>query len=718
MIETLKEARSETDAIRLRVDDQAVGWVTFDRPGAKVNVLSSGVMRRLDDVITEIQDAASSGKVRSVVLRSGKPATFIAGADVNEIASITDPAEGAAAARAGQQVFNRLNALPVPTIAAIDGVCLGGGTELALACTYRIASDRKETKIGLPEIQLGIIPGFGGTTRLPRLIGMRNALEIILPGRPVDARKAERMGLVDERVHPAILDRRAGEVAKSLQGKRTVDRTPKGGLTTRLMESTAGRKVMLSQARKRVLAETRGHYPAPLAALDLLERTLSLSIEASLAREAEAIGRLIVTPVSKNLVHVFHLTEQAKKAAPAATPRDVERVGVLGAGVMGGGIAQILTYRGVQVRLKDIKPEAIGLGLRHAWEALQELVKRRRLEARDAKKMIDRIAPTLDYSGFTNLDLVIEAVVEKMEVKKAVLKETERAVSAGCVLTTNTSSLSVNEMQKALARPADFCGMHFFNPVNRMPLVEIIRGEQSSDEALATVYALTRRLDKTPVIVQDGPGFLVNRILAPYLNEAGWLLSEGASIAEIDKALLQFGMPMGPFRLLDEIGLDVARHAAGVMFEAFGERLRPAPPMVALGTTKRLGKKNASGFYAYEGGKHKDVDDTVYAELGMTGPRRSLGDTEIVERCVYVMVNEAARILEDGIVRTAGEVDLGMIMGTGFPPFRGGLLRYADSVGLTRIVERLERLSRAHGVRFEPAPYLRERAAAQKGFYS
>ncbi len=718
MVETLMDATSETAAISLRVDEHAVGWVTFDRPGAKVNVLSSGVMRRLDEVLTELEEAAFRDRVRSVVIRSGKLGTFIAGADVNEIAAITDPAEGTAAARAGQQVFNRLNALPIPTIAAIDGMCLGGGTELALACTYRIASDRKETKIGLPEVQLGIIPGFGGSTRLPRLVGMRAALEIILTGRPVDARKAERIGLVDERLHPAILERRAGEVARSFQGKKAVERVRKGGLSARLMESPAGRKLMLAQARKRTLAETRGHYPAPLVALDLLDQTLSLSIEESLTLEAEAIGRLIVTPVSKNLVHVFHLTELAKKAAPAATARPVQRVGVLGAGVMGGGIGQILAYRGLLVRLKDIKPDAIALGLRHAWEALQGLVKRRRLEAREARQMMDRIAPTLDYSGFGTLDLVIEAVVEKMEIKKSVLKETERAVKAGCVLTTNTSSLSVSEMQKGLERPADFCGMHFFNPVNRMPLVEIIRGAQSSDEALATVYALTRKLDKTPVIVQDGPGFLVNRILAPYLNEAGWLLSEGGRVDQIDKALVQFGMPMGPFRLLDEIGLDVARHAAGVMFDAFGERLRPAPPMVALGGTQRLGKKNGRGFYLYENGKEKEVDESVYADVGSAAPRRTPAESEIVERCVFVMVNEASRILADGIVRSAGEVDLGMIMGTGFPPFRGGLLRHADSVGLPRIVERLDALARTHGARFEPAPYLRERASTGKGFYS
>ncbi len=709
---------SDNDALTLKVDEQAIAWLTFDKPGARVNVLSGAVMKRLDELITEITDHAAAGRVRSVVIRSGKDGSFIAGADVNEIGAITDPREGAEKARAGQQVFVRLAALPVPTIAAIDGICLGGGTELILACTYRIASDRKETRIGLPEVQLGILPGFGGSTRLPRLVGMRTALDIILTGRPIDARKAERSGLVDERVHPAILIRRAGEVARSLQGKKPPARAPKVGLTARMLETAPGRKLMLSQARKRVLSETHGNYPAPLAALDLLERTLSISVERSLELETEAVGRLIVTPVSKNLIHVFHLSEAAKKAAPAVAARPVERVGVLGAGVMGGGIAQVLAYRGLHVRLKDIKQDAIALGLRHAWEALDGLVKRRRLVMREARQMMERISPTLDYSGFGRLDLVIEAVIEKMEVKKSVLAEVEKAVHAGCVLTTNTSSLSVTEMQSALQRPQDFCGMHFFNPVNRMPLVEVIRGKQSGDEAVATTFALARRLDKTPIIVQDGPGFLVNRILAPYLNEAGWLLSEGVRIEQIDRALVQFGMPMGPLRLLDEIGLDVARHAAGVMFEAFGERLRPAAPLQSLGSTNRLGKKNGRGFYRYKDGKEEGVDESVYAELGISAQRRDSSDELIVERSVFAMINEAARILADRIVAGPGDVDLGMIMGTGFPPFRGGLLRYADAVGLPNVLQRLEQFSRALGSRFEPAPLLREYAQAGRGFYA
>jgi 3-hydroxyacyl-CoA dehydrogenase/enoyl-CoA hydratase/3-hydroxybutyryl-CoA epimerase len=718
MKDSFEAVTAEVESIEYRVDADGVAWLTFDRPGAKVNILSTGVMKRLDELITQLERDSASGRVRSAVLRSGKPGTFIAGADVNEIGAITDPQKGASKARAGQQVFAHLDQLNIATVAAIDGICLGGGTELVLACSYRIASDRKETRIGLPEVQLGILPGFGGTTRLPRLVGMRAALDVILTGRPVDARKAERIGLVDERVHPAILEQRAGEIARSLQDRKTVTRPRKGGISTRLMDSAPARRLVLSQARKRVLAETHGNYPAPLAALDILSRTLSISVDESLRLEAEAIGKLIVSPVSKNLVHVFHLTEAAKKAGPPVEPREVERVGVLGAGVMGGGIAQIMAYRGLFVRLKDIKSDAVGLGLRHAWEAFQGLVKRKRLLAREAKQMMERISPTLDYNGFGTIDLVVEAVIEKMEVKQSVLKETEQAVAVGCVLTTNTSSLSISEMQAALQRPEDFCGMHFFNPVARMPLVEVIRGAQSSEQTIATVFALTRRLDKTPVIVNDGPGFLVNRILAPYLSEAGWLLIDGGRVEEIDRAMRQFGMPMGPLRLLDEIGLDVARHAAGVMHEAFGERLAPAPPMVALGSTQRLGRKNDRGFYSYENGKQQGVDETVYYELGLTRARRVLGHDEIVERCVYVMVNEAARTLDDGIVAKPGDVDLGMIMGTGFPPFRGGLLRYADSIGLPRIVERLEQLTREQGPRFAVSSYLRSRSEAGGGFYS
>jgi 3-hydroxyacyl-CoA dehydrogenase / enoyl-CoA hydratase / 3-hydroxybutyryl-CoA epimerase len=391
---------------------------------------------------------------------------------------------------------------------------------------------------------------------------------------------------------------------------------------------------------------------------------------------------------------------------------------VVGAGVMGGGIAQLAAYRGLTVRLKDIQPDPLGQGLRHARELFDRLVSRRRLDEREAKRAMNRIAPTLEYSGFGTVDVVVEAVVERRDVKETVLRELESHVRADAVLASNTSSISITELQRVLERPERFCGMHFFNPVHRMPLVEVIRGAATSDETVARVFALARALEKTPLIVNDGAGFLVNRLLAPYLNEAGWLLSEGVRIDDVDAALRGFGMPMGPFRLLDEVGLDVARHAAAVMHEAFGERMRPAPALAALERTDRLGRKGGAGFYRYSKGAEKGVDSAVYRELGdAVGPKRRMAADEIVDRAILAMVNEAARALEDGIVADAGGLDLGMIMGTGFPPFRGGLLRYADRRGTREIADRLLAFAQAHGPRFEPAPSLQERARASRAFY-
>lgn len=708
---------ADTEAIRLDVDAAGIAWVSFDTPG-KLNILSSGVLARLAELLDEIEQQAGSGQIKAVILRSAKDATFIAGANIEEIVAVTDVAEGETKARLGQAIFTRIERLRVPTIAAVDGICLGGGTEMILACDYRLASDRKETRIGLPEVMLGILPGFGGTTRLPRLVGLSNALPIILTGKPVNAKKAERIGLIDERVPAPLLYQRAHAFAlEVISGKRKPAKK-KRALPTRLLDQTGlGHRVVLSQARKQVMKETKGHYPAPLKVLDIMPDILSNDVPRALEIEARALGELIATDVSKNLIHVFRLNEAAKKSPVQAAPRPTDRVAVLGAGVMGGAIAQLVAYRGMTARMKDIKPEAVGLGLKHAWDAFNKAVKRGRLERREAQKMMQRISPTLDYTGFGSVNVVIEAVVERMDVKKAVLREVEAKAAPGTVLTSNTSSLSITEMQSALSRPQDFCGMHFFNPVDRMPLVEIIRGAQTSDEAVATVFALTRKLEKTPVLVNDGAGFLVNRILAPYLNEAGWLLADGAAIEAIDKALLDFGMPMGPLRLLDEVGLDVSRHAGQVMYEAFGERLRPAPPLVALEKSKRLGKKGGLGFYKYEDGREKEVDQSVYAELALQKTGASITDKEIQERSVFVMVNEAARILEDGIVARPSDVDLGMIMGTGFPPFRGGLLRYADKVGLLRIVQRLEHYRQAYGDRFEPAPLLKAKAQAGETFY-
>lgn len=708
-------------ALTLEVDSDGVAWLVLDNPDKKVNILSTPLMERLDGLLDEVEAGASAGRIRALVVRSGKDGSFIAGADVNEIERIEDPAVGESQAAAGQARFQRLHELGIPTVAAVDGVCLGGGTELILACDVRLAADREETRIGLPETRLGILPAFGGTTRLPRLVGLVAASDIILAGKSVDARKAQKIGLIHERMHPGALYPRAAAVARELaDGDRPPARS-RPGLMQRLAESSPpGRALILRQARKQVMKQTGGRYPAPLKVIEVMKESAGKPLKRALAIEARALGELIVTPESKNLIHVYHLMEDAKKAGPDAEARRVERVAVLGAGIMGGGIAQLLAYKGYGVRLKDIQQGALSEGLKHARNQFDQLVKRRRLGRREAERRMNAISPSLDYSGFGTVGLVIEAVVERMDVKKAVLKETEAEVVADAVLTTNTSSLSVTEMQGALARPENFAGMHFFNPVHRMPLVEIIRGQATSAETVATVFEVVRRLGKTPVIVADGPGFLVNRILTPYLNEAGFLLGAGAAIAEIDQALKDFGMPMGPLRLLDEVGLDIARHAGRTMEEAFGERMAAAPTLAALGDdSDRLGRKNGKGFYTYEDGREQHPDPTVYEDLAsVIGEKQaSLPQREIVDRCVLPMVNEAARILEEGITRSPGDVDLAMITGTGFPPFRGGLLRYADTVGLRTILAKLESFARALGPRYEPAPLLRQRAEAGNGFY-
>ncbi len=704
-------------ALTLEVDDDNVVWLVFDRPDSKVNLLSADVMARLDELIGEIERLQDERGIRAVIVRSAKDGTFIAGADVNEIAGIRDATEGYDASRTGQRIFRRLELLSVPTVAAIDGLCLGGGTELALACDYRLASDRPQTKIGLPEVRLGIIPGFGGTTRLPRLIGLTQALPIILTGQPVSASKARRIGMVDEAVHPAILYDRAKKAA--LAGRLSPRR--KRPLRLRLLDETIpGRALALNRARAGVMKETHGHYPAPLLALDVIRSSLGQPLDVAFELEARGIGSLLASPVSKHLIHVFHLMEGARKAGPQGVrPQPVRRVAVLGAGVMGGGIAQLLAFNDITVRLKDVDARAMGNGLRHARSIFDRAVRRGRMTQRVASRHMDAIAPTLDYSGFGSVDLVIEAIVERMDVKQKVLREVEAQVSPDCVLASNTSSLSITVMQSALARPGNFCGLHFFNPVHRMPLVEVIRGEHTSDVALATAFALARRLDKTPVLVNDGPGFLVNRVLAPYLNEAGFLLQEGASIRAIDRALLDFGMPMGPLRLLDEVGLDVARHVAEVMHEGLGDRMRPAAALAALEGTELLGRKGGRGFYVYDGERQRGINDEIYERLAPCVPAKRVDiEADVIRtRTVLAMVNEAARVLEDGIARNAGDVDLAMITGTGFPPFRGGLLRYADDVGLALIRDRLDELTSAVGARFTTAGLIRELADAQRGFY-
>lgn len=709
----------------LEIDARGIGWITFDDPARKVNVLTEDVMRRLARVVEAVRDAAVLGRVRVAVVWSGKADSFLAGADLDAIAALEDLGEAERAIRVGQAVFGELERLPVPTVCAVHGVCVGGGVELALACRHRVASDSPRTRFSFPEVRLGILPAWGGTTRLPRLIGLPAALDLLLTGKRIDAPTARRIGLVSAILPTPLFRETVAQYALGTLALPASAARSKQRLVTRLLDGTPpGRRVTLALARRRVWARTGGHYPAPLRILDILGEHLGGAPDDSLDAEARLASALLVGTVSKNLVHVFRMREAARKASGVADasvqPAPVSSLAVMGAGVMGGGIAQLAARHGVRVRMRDVRHEAVAGGLRHARALLRQGVEERKMSEREADQAMELIAGGVDWAGFGAADLVVEAIVEDLDAKRAALAEAEARVCDSCVLATNTSSLSVDALAEGLRRPERVCGLHFFNPVHRMPLVEIVRGRSTSDPVVATAYAFAVSLGKVPVVVRDGPGFLVNRVLAPYLNEAGWLLGDGATVEEVDRAATEFGMPMGPFRLLDEVGIDVATHAGAVLHAALGERLAPAPALTALAASGRKGRKDGRGLYRYEKGKEKGVDRSVYADLGPSVPQRRgkrVDAEEIRRRLLAQMINEAARALADGVVRSAPALDLALVMGAGFPPFRGGLLRFADTLHPRGILDRTLDLQDRLGLRFAPAPLLQDLARDNLTFH-
>ena len=699
-------------AFRLDVDGRGLGSVTFDQPDRKVNVWSRAVLDEFDALLDEL---GGRDDLSAIVFRSAKPDTFIAGADVAELGAIGSPEEARELSRRGQAVFQRVADLSLPTVAAIHGACVGGGLEFALACSFRLASDSDETRLGFPEIQLGILPAWGGTQRAARLLSLEDALTLILTGNRVSAQKAARMGLVDRALPRASLEEEAAAVARAAaRGERAVANEPDRFRGWLVKKNPLGRKLVLSQARKRVEARTGHHYPAPFKAIEAIEVGLSQGMAAGLAFEAQAVAELATTPAARNLMRLYGLREAARTPPGPGPARRVESLGVLGAGVMGGGIAEVAAYAGIRVRLKDVDLARVADGLEHAARIARQAERKGSLDRRGVRDLMHRISGTVGYAGFGRLDAVVEAIVEDADVKRRVLAEVEAEVREGTVLATNTSSLRVDDLAAALARPEAFGGLHFFNPVEKMPLVEVVRGERTSDDALTTLHRLALDLGKTPVVVRDGPGFWVNRLLMPYLNEAVHLYAEGVSIATLDGALEDFGLPMGPLALLDEIGLDVAAKVGKVMAEAFPDRMRPHAILHRLQVTERLGRKSGVGFYRYEGGERKGPDEKLRGELGLPSAGESeapvYDDDTLVSRCLYPMVNEAARALAEGIVASPGEGDLALVLGIGWPPFRGGLLRWADEVGPAEIVERLTHWSTLIDPRFAPSTALKERA--------
>lgn len=704
---------------RFEVDADGIGRITFHDPERAHNVLTEDVLGDLALAIDQAYEAVANARLRALLVTSTMPGSFIAGADVGAIAAVAaagDRDRGIAISREVQALFGRIADMPIPTIAAIQGICLGGGTEIALACTCRVSDDDDRTRIGLPEVQLGILPGWGGTTRLPRLVGLRAALDLLLTGKPARVSKARRIGLVDQVFPRHQFQERCLDFAREVAGRRRV----RPGVAGWLLDRTApGRWLVLRMAAGRVRKLTGGNYPAPLRILDVVQRGLRGGLSAGLDSEAEAIGDLIASPACRNLLFLFGCREAARKGPWSDGGRDagVKRMAVIGAGQLGAGIAQLAAYNDLPVRMKDVRHEAVAGGLAYARSVFDGAVKRRKMRRRDAARKMGLISGGVDYSGVALSSVIVEAVVERMDVKQAVLRQVEDVVAPDAVIVTNTSSLSVDEMASALARPGRFAGMHFFHPVHRMPLVEVVAGAKTDADTIETVAALAARLGKVPVVTRDAPGFLVNRIIGPGLNEAGHLLQEGWDAAALDRVWTRFGMPMGPCRLIDTIGMEVAFHAGQALAAAFGDRLTPASPLEALSRSGRPGQKGGRGFYLYESGKPKGIDPAVYADMGLSAPHSGQDSVEACDRTVLAMVNEAARVLEDGVVGSAADVDLGMIMGAGFPPFRGGLLTYADDRGLDEIAATLTSLRDSCGDRFAPAPLLVRLADAGETFH-
>lgn len=694
---------------------EGIGQLTLDQPGSEVNILTSETMKALSAALDEVP---SRSDVKALLITSSKSRIFIAGADIKEIEKISTPQEAFEKAEQGKAVFKKLERLKIPTVCVINGACLGGGYELALSCRYRVASFSTNVKIGLPEVNLGILPGFGGSIRLPRLLGLLKALPLILAGRVVSAEEALKLGMVDRLFPEKTLIDDALAFTRSVLKGESVKRPVKKDLMTRFLEDTfIGRGVVFGRAKKDVLSKTKGHYPAPFEIIKLLAKTYGQKGDAPYRAESVRFTELGATPVSKALIKVFYLTEKYKKFGwtPAKLSSDgVKKCGVIGAGVMGGGIAQLVSNRDIPVRVKDINDKALAGALSEAMSIYKKAVKRRKLKKHELENKMSLISVGLTSEGLKTCGIIIEAVVEDLGIKQKVFRELSELTGPGTILASNTSSLSVSRMADGCKDPERIVGLHFFNPVDRMPLVEVIRGEKSSDEALERTVQFSRRLGKTVILVADKPGFLVNRLLLPYMNEAAYLLEQGYSPAEIDAIAERFGMPMGPVELVDQVGIDVGYKVAHILEDAFGKRMKVAATLKAAKDKGLLGKKGGKGFYVYDGKKR-----TPNRELSFPGGGRKPSPEDALKRMLFVMINEAARCLDEKVVDGPQTVDIGMIMGTGFPPFRGGLLRYADSVGTAAILKDLERFQKeADPDRFEPAPYLLALASKGAAFHA
>jgi len=718
------DATKAAPTFRVERHGDGVAVVLMDVPGETMNTLKAGFAEEFNTIFVELE---RSSDVSSIVLTSGKPDSFIAGADVRMLEAANTADEATAMSKSGQDALNRIENLKKPVVAAIHGPCLGGGLEVALACHARVASDHKKTKLGLPEVQLGLLPAAGGTQRLPRIIGAQKALDLMLTGKQVDGKRAKRMGLVDEVVPKAILLDVAVETAAKLAEVGTAADEGKGRelldaeelQEIALTKTPIGRKVLFDQADKQLQKKTRGNYPAPERILSVVRTGLAKGFEAGLEAERRHFGELVVSSEAASLMSIFFATTALKKDTgvddPKVEARQVKKVGMLGAGLMGGGIAYVTSAMAkTPVRLKDRDDAGVLRGLRYVRDVVDGRVKRKRVTKIDADRLMTMVTGTTTYAGLEDADLVIEAVFEDLDLKHRVLKDTEEACRDDVIFASNTSSLPISKIAEGSAHPETVIGMHYFSPVHKMPLLEIIVTEKTADWVTATCVALGKAQGKTVIVVRDGVGFYTTRILAPFMNEAAHILSEGVAVDRIDDALMDFGYPVGPMKLTDEVGIDVGAKVGKIMVAEFGDRMVAPPGMEKLVADDRKGRKNSRGFYLYgsEAKGERAVDASVYAVIG-TEPTNAMPASEIAERCTLQMVNEAVRCLGEGILRSPRDGDIGAIFGLGFPPFRGGPFRYIDAVGAEAVLMKLRGWESKYGARFTPAPLLIEKA--QKG---
>lgn len=694
--------------------ENGIAHLIMDVKGDTMNTLKAEFSDEIAEVLKEIREDKA---IKGLVLVSGKADSFVAGADVNMLAKCTSAAEATALSRQGQIIFDQLENLSIPVVAAVHGACLGGGLELAMACHAIVCSDSPKTALGLPEVQLGLLPGGGGTQRLPKRVGIQKSLDMMLTGKQLRAKQALKAGLVSDVVPNSVLIATAEKLA--LSGK-VKPKARKLSLMDKMLEGNGvGRSILFSQATKTVLSKTKGNYPAPLKIIDCIRAGVEQAPSKGYQVEADHFGQLVMSDVSAQLRQLFFATTDMKKeqGVEGVAPAKISNAAVLGGGLMGGGIAFVTATKAkLPVRIKDISHQGISYALKYGYDLLNKKVKRRFMRHSEMQSQLSLITGTTEYSGFNNVDIVVEAVFEDLTLKQNMVADIESHCKESTIFASNTSSLPIGQIAEKALRPENVIGLHYFSPVDKMPLAEIIAHDKTSDQTISTTVAFAKKQGKTPIVVKDKAGFYVNRILAPYMNEAAILLLEGCSIEALDKAMVKFGFPVGPMQLLDEVGIDVGSKIGPILQAELGDRFAPPEAFSKLIDDGRLGKKAKKGFYQYNTkSKKKLVDESVYSLLGLQASNTAVTDAQ-AERCVYMMLNEAARCLDEEIVRNARDGDIGAIFGIGFPPFLGGPFQYMDKIGAATVVSKLTQWQAEFGERFAPCDAL-VKMAEQGGKY-